>query len=541
VSHRPRWFSSCWRALQAFASNAPPVRLVRRRKYAAAIRASGLFQPDHYLAQLPRTRRPPRDPVRHYLAHGAASGLEPNPFFDAAWYVARHPEAGRPGKNPLVHFIRNQQANDPGPAFDMRFYLATYPEVATSGMSPLAHHLAFGAKMGRSTTVAQRARALSDEIFARAAELVPDRGAGRALVCDFRTLTPDQDSGSVRMFAILKLLRSLGHEVTFVSMSTEPQPRYADAIRDLGVEVIQGFSDAYAHLAAEGHRYRFALLSRPGVYQRFVAAVRAFAINATLIYDTVDLHWVRLERAAELSNDASLRAAAEHLRRLELLEAATADRVLAITPEEQRILAAECPGARVDVLPNIHECHRSSRPWADRKDLMFIGGYEHAPNVDAMEWFVAEILPLVRKRLPEVVLRVIGSKPPAKLLALASPGVDVVGYVPDVAPWFEATRVFVAPLRFGAGMKGKIGQAMSHGLPVVTTPIGAEGMRLVDEEHALVAADAEAFAAAVVRLYEDDLLWDRLAKSSLHHVQEHFSDAAVRNALAAIFTVQGGR
>ncbi|WP_242394195.1 glycosyltransferase [Anaeromyxobacter oryzisoli] len=541
VRGRPRWRTALERAAQALASHGP-LRMVRLRKYSALIRSSGLFQADHYIAQLQLgdRGRARKDPVRHYLVHGAAAGVEPNPFFDTAWYVARHPEAGAPGKNPLVHYIRNQRWTDPGPGFDTKYYLDRYPDVAASGASPLAHHLAHGVQQGRITTPLpqpSRALALSNELVGRAPQLVPDPGPGRVLVCDVWVLTPDQDSGSVRMFATLKLLRALGHEVTFVSMSTEPRPRYANDIRDLGIEVIQGLADAFAHLSAEGHRYRFAVLSRPDVYLCFLPAVRAFAVHATVIYDTVDLHWVRLERAAALSGDPSQRAEAARFRAIERLAASTADRVLAISAEEQQTLRAECPGVQVDVLPNIHECRPTSRSWADRKDLMFIGGYDHTPNVDAVEWFVSEILPRVRQRLPEVVLHVIGSKPPAKLLALASPCVDVLGYVPDVEPWFDATRVFVAPLRFGAGMKGKIGQAMSHGVPLVTTPIGAEGMQLAHGENALVAGDAEAFAEAVVRLYQDELLWARIAKSSLQHLQRRFSEHAVRDALAALFTV----
>ncbi len=520
---------------------------LRRLKYARLIRSSGLFQPDHYLAQLVDPAGAARDPVWHYLVRGAAEGLDPNPFFDTSYYVARCPDAGAPGKNPLVHFIRSDpmHAANPGPAFDNAFYLTRYPDVAASGMIPLAHHLAHGAARGRICTPASqlpepaRARALSDELAERAATLVPDGGPGRVLVVDQWILTPDQDSGSVRMFAILKLLRELGHEVTFVSENEELRPRYADDIRALGIEIVQGYVPAVEHLAAEGHRYRFSWLSRPEVYHRFLPAVRAHAIHAAVIYDTVDLHWVRMGRAADLTSNASLRKEAERFRTIERLGANCADIVLAITPEEQAALRVECPGARVEVLPNIHRCRPSARPWADRKDLMFIGGYDHTPNIDAVEWFVKEILPRVQRRLPDVVLHVIGSKPPPALRRLASDAVDVVGYVQDVEPLFQENRVFVAPLRYGAGMKGKIGHAMSHGLPLVTTSIGAEGMKIVDGETALVADDADTFAAAVVRLYEDELLWSRLARESVRHVQENFSHEAICAHLRALLALPG--
>jgi glycosyltransferase involved in cell wall biosynthesis len=516
---------------------------LRRRRQARVIRRSGLFQPEHYLAQLQDPRAARRDPIWHFLVRGAAAGLDPNPFFATSVYVARHPDAAAEGENPLVHYVRSGgRATDPGPRFDTAFYLARHPEVAASGANPLAYYLAHGAADGQichpSMLPEARARALAEDLLARAESLLAPRGAPRSLVVDHRMLTPDQDSGSVRMLAIVKLLRELGHDVTFASDSAERLPHYEADLRRLGVEVLYGFAAIAAHLEQEGHRYRFAVLSRPEVADRYLATVRAHAIHATVLYDTVDLHWVRCMRGYEATGKASLRFEAERYRVMERLLASSADVVLAITPQEREALLAEAPGARVEVVPNIHACVPSSAPWAARDGLMFIGGFEHLPNVDAVEWFVGSILPLVQRELPGVVLRVVGSKPPESLRRLASATVSLEGYVPDAARFFEASRVFVAPLRYGAGMKGKIGHAMSHGLPVVTTSLGAEGMHLVDGENALVADDPAAFAAAVVRLYRDELLWSRIAKDSVRHVQQHFSADVVRGALAALLSAE---
>lgn len=520
------------------------VRGLRQRKYARLIRRSGLFDSRHYLAQLPDPEVARRDPAWHYVVRGAGEGREPNAFFDTPWYTKRHPDAAAPGKNPLVHFIRGgpRAGRSPGPRFDASFYLAQYPEVGATGRNPLAYHLSQGAAEGRFCTPSEMledpayARAQSDELVERVATLVPDDGPGRVLVVDQWILTPDRDSGSVRMLAILKLLRDLGHGVTFMSASDESRPHHAEDIRRLGIEVVQGDIAARAHLAAEGHRYRFVVLSRPEVCHRFLPFVRAHAFHAAVIYDTVDLHWVRLRRAADLSGDPGLQEEWKRFRVIERLCARSADLVLAITPEERETLRAECPSARIEVLPNIHRCVPSSRPWGERDGLLFVGSYDHAPNVDAVEWFVGEILPRVRRAIPGVVLRVVGSNPPPRLAALASPAVEVVGWVPDLDPSLERARLFVAPLRWGAGMKGKVGQAMSHGLPLVTTSIGAEGTSLVDGEHALVADDADSFAAAVVRLYQDELLWTRLAQGSVSHIQQHFSEEATRTRLAALLT-----
>jgi glycosyltransferase involved in cell wall biosynthesis len=513
---------------------------LRRRKQARAIRRSGLFQAEHYLAQVRDPRRARRDPIWHFLVHGAPAGLDPNPFFATSEYVARHPEAGLSGENPLVHYARSGgRTVDPGPRFDTAFYLARYPEVAASGGNPLAYYLAHGAADGQichpSMLPEARARALADELLARADSLAERPGPTRTLVVDHRMLMPDNDSGSVRMLAIVKLLRALGHEVTFASDSPERHPRHEAEVLRLGVQVLHGFAAIAAHLEQEGHRYRFVLLSRPEIADRYMAAARAHAIHATVIYDTVDLHWVRLLRGAEATGNASLRFEAERFRVVERLLARSADLVLAITPEEREALLAEVPGARVEVVPNIHACRPPATPWGARDGLMFIGGFEHVPNVDAVEWFVGSVLPLVQRELPGVVLHVVGSKAPDSFRRLASASVRIEGYVPDPIALFEGSRVFVAPLRYGAGMKGKIGHAMSHGLPVVTTPVGAEGMQLADGEDALVAEGPAGFAAAVVRLYRDELLWSKLSKASVLHVEQRFSEDAIRATLASLF------
>src|SRR5205814_10715677 len=118
----------------------------------------------------------------------------------------------------------------------------------------------------------------------------------------------------------------------------------------------------------------------------------------------------------------------------------------------------------------------AGRSFADSQHLPFIGNLAHRPNSDGVLYFLREVYPLVRAALPQIELDIIGDNP-AEIAAYASPDVRVRGYVPDVEPFWQARRVFVAPLRYGAGVKGKIGEALAHGLPVVTTTVGAEGDR----------------------------------------------------------------
>jgi hypothetical protein len=509
----------------------------RNWKYIRIIRRSGLLDPAYYLAQSGDNPRARKNPVRHYVLHGAARGLNPNPLFDTDYYVARHPAAGGRGKNPLVHFIRYgaRAGLNPGPDFNSALYLVSHPEVRASGVNPLAHYLSGGMEAGPFTFESPQTalKLLEAPGLARAPR-------DRVLVVDHRVLTPDQDSGSVRMMAIITLLRQLGFEVTFVADSQERFPVYEERLRRLAPVLLHGPMATLEHLQAEGGTYRFVLLSRPEQASQYLPMVRGLAGNATVIYDTVDLHWVRLTRAAELTGDPDQRLEAERFRKLEVLNATSADVVLAITPEERKALLDEAPEASVVVIPNVHSVAPAAAPLAGREDLFFIGGFEHHPNVDAVEWFVGQILPEVRRELPDAIFHVVGSHPTDEVKRLASAAVRVAGFVEDPTSYFERSRVFVSPLRYGAGMKGKIGQAMSFGLPVVTTSIGAEGMRLVDGETALVADEPEAFAEAVVRLHRDDALWLRLSENGRRHVEANFSETAVLGLLRTLFPVLAG-
>jgi glycosyltransferase involved in cell wall biosynthesis len=315
--------------------------------------------------------------------------------------------------------------------------------------------------------------------------------------------------------------------------------RYEAMLGGLGIMVSYGFRDVIRHLREKGHQYDFVLLSFPEVAYRYLPCARAFAVNAQILYDPVDLHWVRLEREATAKGDDGARQKSEEYKKIERFNTSAADLVIAITEEEKEHLLREVPNACIEVVPNIHECVDGAKPLSGRKDLLFIGHFMHTPNEDAVSYFVKEIFPLIRRELSDVRFHIVGSSMTDGIKSLDQPGVIPVGYVPEPSDYFDRCRVFVAPLRYGAGMKGKIGQSMSFGLPVVTTSIGAEGMQVIDRKHLLIADSAEDFARAVVELCVDDRLWERLSAESLAHVKAHFSKTAVREKLAKVFAATG--
>jgi GT2 family glycosyltransferase/glycosyltransferase involved in cell wall biosynthesis len=363
------------------------------------------------------------------------------------------------------------------------------------------------------------------------------RATKRVLIVDATTPMPDHDSGSLRMVNLMRVLADLGCQTSFMPENRLYVERYTNALQELGVEALHApyAQDPVKFLRERGREFDLVFLSRHYVAASFVGLVRLYAPQARLAFDTVDLHYLREQRAAELAADAALARHAAATRAQELKLIRESDVTLVVSPVEKELLARDAPGARVEVLSNVHEVYGCRRPFAGRSDLVFVGGFQHPPNTDAVEWFVGEVFARVRAELPDVRFHVIGSRVPTSISALAGEHVLVHGFVEDILPYMDDCRVSVAPLRYGAGVKGKVNMAMSCGLPVVATTIAVEGMHVRAGEDVLVADDAAAFASNVVRLYRDEALWNTLSANGLANVERHFSFAAARTAVERLF------
>ncbi len=213
------------------------------------------------------------------------------------------------------------------------------------------------------------------------------------------------------------------------------------------------------------------------------------------------------------------------------------DVTLVVSEVEKEVLAAELPGVTVRVLSNVHDVASIVPPWGERAGLMFVGGYRHPPNVDAVVWYANEVLPEVERLLPGVRTYIIGSNPPESITALSGPGLEVLGFVPDMTPYLRECRISISPLRYGAGVKGKVNQAMSYGLPVVGTTPSVEGMHLADGVEVLVADTPQDFARTIARLYNDEALWTAISRASQENVRKHFSEDTAWRTLDELFSM----
>ena len=356
---------------------------------------------------------------------------------------------------------------------------------------------------------------------------------GRILVIDAYTPEPDQDSGSLRLRHLLNCMRDLGYGVTFFAENRGHSGKYTTEIQQDGVEAVYNpwLESLPSFFKERGPDFDFIMISRHYVALNFLSLMERYCPNAKFLFDTVDLHYLRETRLAELENSVPLKQVAQQTRRSELAIIAEADATLVVSTVEKSVLESDAPDARVHVVSNVHEVVGSQRDWADRKDIFFVGGYQHPPNVDAAIWFVQKIWPLVREKMPEARFHLIGSKAPDKVSALHGNGVEFHGFVETLEPWLDGCRVAVAPLRYGAGVKGKVNISMSRGQPVVATPMAVEGMFVTSGKEVLVAETEEKFAAEVVRVYQDEALWNSISSAGLENVRDYFSVETARRSL----------
>jgi glycosyltransferase involved in cell wall biosynthesis len=389
---------------------------------------------------------------------------------------------------------------------------------------------------------------------------------GRILVVDHATPTPDQDSGSASTFAYLRILTLSGFSVAFAAPDLANAGRYTRALKNLGIATATAprWASLSSVIETLGPRSDVVLLFRAGVAEKIFDFTRRTAPAARIVFHPVDLHFLRMQREAALTGDRALADSAQAMRAIELNLITRADATIVVSSYEYQLLSDIVPDAIVHQIPILRETPslplgifgwrrlysqlpggglgafgRRSAPhspgFAARRDFLFIGGYAHRPNVDAVLWFVRKVWPRIQARgFPDRFI-IAGSNLPGEIAALASDKIEVRGHVADLASLFNACRLSIAPLRYGGGIKGKIVTSLSYGVPVVASSVAAEGMGLLHEENILVADDPDDMADQIVKLYADADLWLKLSSNGYEAFQNKFSEASGASKVLALF------
>ncbi|MBO1020553.1 glycosyltransferase [Methylobacterium sp. SD274] len=354
----------------------------------------------------------------------------------------------------------------------------------------------------------------------------------RILFIDWTVPTPDQDSGSLDLWHQLKMFQAIGYDVSFMSIIARVgDPLYLDAMQNSNVDYVAVPADSSPEQVLQERAGEFDLfiLNRIHVAERLLAHVRRCAPNVRIVFNTVDLHFLREEREAALEGCQEKARAAAQRRVSELRCMSEADATIVLSEEEGRMLAGLVPEATIHIIPFARNITSDCPDFSERSGVLFVGGFLHTPNIDGAIWLTTDIWPKVRRALPHARLDIVGSNATHEVRQLADPdsGIFVRGFVQELEPILSHARLTVAPLRFGAGIKGKVAMSLAAGLPCVATPIASEGMGLVEDRSILVGRDVDEIAGAIIRLHEDPLLWSRLSEEGKVVMRSRYSFESV--------------
>lgn len=348
----------------------------------------------------------------------------------------------------------------------------------------------------------------------------------RALVCSPLVPAFDRESGSQRIFDLIEFLREAGWAVTFVAQNAGGNERYLRLLQQRGVETHTGFGP-WLERIIETRDFDVALVAFWYAAEHCLPLIRQGSPRTRLIVDTIDLHFVRKARQVFREAGDSLisrrldSAYADEMIR-ELNTYASADAVVVVSDREAEILNVVMGLPDVPyTVPDCEDFAPSTVPFEQRKGILFVGNFKHPPNLEAVEYFCGDVLPLLPpSMLAEHPVYIVGNALGDRVRSLAGGlrHVRMIGWVPSVLPYLERARISVVPVLHGAGTKRKLLQALLVGTPTVSTSIGTEGLSLLDNEHVLVADNPDAFAAAITNLLRDEAVWQRLSQAGRAHV-----------------------
>lgn len=330
--------------------------------------------------------------------------------------------------------------------------------------------------------------------------------------------THDKDSGSNRIKEIILQYKKLGFNCIICVEKIFEDNLYVQFYKKHNCIV---FVESFKHKSIYDFlknipKVDFYWYNGAETFDNYFSKTKKINPTSTTIYDMVDIHFLRIKRAIEL-NPTSIHLQKEYKKfyKIETQFSKQADKIIAISEKEKLIMSEFVDCYKIVIISNIHYPKikiEERKSFENSEDILFIGSV-HEPNIDAVDFLYKEIMPKVWDYLPEIKVNIIGNVM-EKLDISLYPKFNFLGFVENIENYFKENKIMVAPLRYGAGVKGKIGQAFEFYLPVVTTEIGAEGMNLVNNQNALIENNANDFADAIIKLNKDKKLWETLSQNA---------------------------
>jgi O-antigen biosynthesis protein len=360
------------------------------------------------------------------------------------------------------------------------------------------------------------------------------------LVIDHYVPQFDKDAGSRTVYQYLELLAELGYNVKFLGDNFYRHEPYTTILQQKGIEVLYGpyYAQNWQKWVLDNQKHiDYILLNRPHISIKYIDFLRS-KTNAKIFYYGHDLHYVRELKEYEVTKDKNKLKIADQWKKTEYTLFRKSDVILTPTLKEKELIVPDFKNKQVEVLPAFFypEIAAPITNFNERKNILFVGGFTHTPNVDAVLWFVENVFPAVRKQHPDIQFIIVGSNMPSNIADLGSDNIIIKGFVSDdeLKELYAGVQIAIMPLRYGAGLKGKTVEAMSKGIPLVSTSFGLEGIQGI--EHLLTACDKEEeFARAIIDLYDNTNKLQQLSAEIVKYAKRHFTKDSAKMFFESIF------
>jgi glycosyltransferase involved in cell wall biosynthesis len=486
----------------------------RARAEQIPAKARQIFAARWYLQRNPDVAATGEDAFDHYSKQGWKDRRNPHPMFDVGYYLGKYRDVAAAEVDPLIHYIEYgwREGRNPHPLFDTKWYLEKYGP-AVGSLDPLSHYIYCGRDRGLSPS---------------AQYLPPEKPV--IFMADVRLPRRDRDSGSLDQISFLKIFLALGFDVHYFStrdrssdirLLAKEFPPDSNGFRWLWADSFHCVDD---YLFRYGHSIAAAFLSRHEVAESLLPLVRELCPRTKIVFNTVDLHFLRERREGEILNDPELISRSMLSKQSELDLIRRADASIVVSDYERAVLSSMGEARQLYTVPLIREFGTSPVPeFPSRNGIAFVGGFSHRPNVDAVEYFLSAVWPRLHARHPDIPFFVVGSSLPDQLASRRDPGVRFVGHVEHIDHFLDGVKLTVAPLRFGAGAKGKVVLSLGRGVPCVASEIAAEGMGLQDGREIAVARSPEDYIEQICSLYDDKAAWTQRSSAGLNRARSVFA------------------
>jgi GT2 family glycosyltransferase len=351
------------------------------------------------------------------------------------------------------------------------------------------------------------------------------------LFIDHSFLTPLSDAGSLRSFEILLLCQDLGYEVIFCATNGDPFQKSADDMRKAGITVLGNQDELRKYLDEESDFVKLAIVSRARTAHAVYNWLNQVHPEIPLVFDTVDLHHVREFELAQLENSEAGKLRAMATQRIELFLVEKTVTTIVVSNNEKKYLESFCPDSKIAVIGTIHRVPQEIGPFDERQGLLFVGNFQHEPNEDGLRWFFEDVWNYIDPAIKKSGLNVIGNRPSQQLVDMAPAEVKFLGWVESTDSYVDKARLSVAPLRYGAGIKGKVSEAWSRGLPVIGTSSAFRGMLEAGDADFPLADEPQKFAELINSVYSSEALWDKSSAAGIRRVKETWSPDVAKSVL----------